>query len=586
MSDKKLNTGITDLMPFPACFVDADGKVTSASPRIGDVFLYDGIVGSDIFALTGIKDEQLRDAAKNGGSTIIQRNDRSFRVIPSFVNGESVKDGMGIYFMDVTDYEDIESRYEKEKACIAVVNIDNYNELLSSTAKENQAVLSSEIDKKIRFWAAKMRASVTRVKQDRYIAVFEKKYFDEQARSKFSILDEVRDIETEADFPVTLSIGIGFGGESPEEDDTFSMDALMVALGRGGDQVVVKNGNKIYYYGGKTQTVEKGNKGKSRIIGFALKKLIEAASTVAIMGHANPDMDSFGAALGIYRLSEPLNKDTFILVNDYNEALDVMYSAAKDTGDYNLINNKSLDEIVKPGLLLVVVDTHRPSLTECPELFDKADKVVVIDHHRKAEESIDSPSLSYQEPYASSTSELVAEILEYTVDRKQLTRLEAEGMLAGIMVDTNRFSVKTGVRTFEAAAWLKRAGADTGEVKKFFQTDKETFLIRANCVAQAEFTDDGIGFSICQGENNNAQIINSQVADELLTVRGVTASFVSGKDEHGRTVISARSLGEINVQVIMEKFGGGGHLTTAGAQVKMSPEEAINKIKELLEKRK
>ena len=172
------------------------------------------------------------------------------------------------------------------------------------------------------------------------------------------------------------------------------------------------------------------------------------------------------------------------------------------------------------------------------------------------------------------------------MDRKQLTRLEAEGMLAGIMVDTNRFSVKTGVRTFEAAAWLKRAGADTGEVKKFFQTDKETFLIRANCVAQAEFTDDGIGFSICQGENNNAQIINSQVADELLTVRGVTASFVSGKDEHGRTVISARSLGEINVQVIMEKFGGGGHLTTAGAQVKMSPEEAINQIKELLEKRK
>ncbi len=586
MSDKKLNSGITDLMPFPACFVDADGKVTSASPRIGDVFLYDGIVGSDIFALTGIKDEQLRDAAKTGGSAIIQRNDRSFRVIPSFVNGESAKDGMGIYFMDVTDYEDIENRYEKEKACIAVVNIDNYNELLSSTAKENQAVLSSEIDKKIRFWAAKMRASVTRVKQDRYIAVFEKKYFDEQARSKFSILDEVRDIETEADFPVTLSIGIGFGGESPEEDDTFSMDALMVALGRGGDQVVVKNGNKIYYYGGKTQTVEKGNKGKSRIIGFALKKLIEAASTVVIMGHANPDMDSFGAALGIYRLSEPLNKDTFVLVNDYNEALDVMYSAAKDTGDYNLINNKNLDETVKPGLLLVVVDTHRPSLTECPKLFDKADKVVVIDHHRKAEESIDSPSLSYQEPYASSTSELVAEILEYTVDRKQLTRLEAEGMLAGIMVDTNRFSVKTGVRTFEAAAWLKRAGADTGEVKKFFQTDKETFLIRANCVAQAEFTDDGIGFSICQGENNNAQIINSQVADELLTVRGVTASFVSGKDEHGRTVISARSLGEINVQVIMEKFGGGGHLTTAGAQVKMSPEEAINQIKELLEKRK
>jgi len=586
MADKKRDMEITESLPFPACTLDSKGKVTSASPHIGEVFLYDGIEGADIFALTGIKKEQLAEAAKNGSSNVIQRNERNFRVVPSFIDGESSAGGLAVYFMDVTEYEDLESRYEKEKMCIAIIMIDNYDELVSSTAKEDQAGLNSEIDKVLRFWASKMKASITKYRNNRYISMFERKYFEEQARSKFSVLDDIREIDTEADFPVTLSIGIGAGGESPEENDTFAQDALDVALGRGGDQVVVKDGNKITYYGGKTQTVEKGNKGKSRIIGHAMKRLIESASKVIIMGHSNPDMDSFGAALGIFRLAAPLNKDTYILVNGFNEALDMMYNAANDTGSYNLINNKSLEELTEPGMLVVVVDTHRPSLTECPKLLDKADKVVVIDHHRKAEEAIMTPSLSYQEPYASSTSELVTEILEYTVDRKQLTTLEAEALLAGIMVDTNRFSVKTGVRTFEAAAWLKRAGADTGEVKKFFQTDKDTFLLRANCVARAEFTDDGMAFSICEGKNNNAQIINSQVADEMLTVRGVTASFVSGSDQNGRTVISARSLGEINVQVLMEQFGGGGHLTTAGAQVEMPPEEAIEKIKELLEKRK
>lgn len=582
MADRK-GRSMVETLPFPACDVGTDGKVIAASRRISDVFLYDGIDGQDIFALTGFDYDQLADLAREGGSSVVRKNDRSFSMSPVFTDGESADGGISVSFTDITEYVDLENRYEREKLCIAILNIDNYDELISSTDREDRAGLVSAIDKQIRFWGQKMQASVTKSDQNKYVLIFEHKAYEEQARSNFTILDDARQIETEADFPVTFSIGIGIGGDSPGESDTFASDALAVALGRGGDQVVVKEENTISYFGGKSQTVEKGNKGKSRIIGIAMKRLIDTASSVVIMGHKSPDMDSFGSALGVYRMAIPMNKNTYILVDEYNEALEALYTAAKQSGDYNLISSKNLKGMKPDDMLVIVVDTHRPSMVECPELLDKAGKVVVIDHHRKAEESIENPSLQYQEPYASSTSELITEILEYTIDRKQLTKLEVEALLAGIMVDTNRFSVKTGVRTFEAAAWLKRAGADTGEVKKFFQTDKDTFLKRAGAISRAEFDREGMAFSICEGENEDAQIIDSQAADEMLTVRGVKASFVAGTNSKGQTVISARSLGEVNVQVIMEKLGGGGHLTTAGAQVDMTPEEAIDKIKEILE---
>ncbi len=485
-------------------------------------------------------------------------------------NGESAKNQRG------------EQTSQGEGMCIVLVNIDNYDELMESTDEGRQLELSSTIDKCVRQWGIRTEAAVTRYKDHMYLLVMTQKVLDEQERSRFNILDEIREIETDADFPVTLSIGVGAGGETPGVTDMYADQALDLALGRGGDQAVVKRGNHLAYYGGKTRTVEKGNKGKSRIIGYALGQLMRASDNVIIMGHVNPDMDSFGAAVGLYKLSIKRNPESYILVDHYNEALETIYETVRDTGNYRLINNQEALRLVRPGTLVVVVDTHRPSITECPELLQRVDRIVVIDHHRKAEEFIKDPTLAYTEPYASSTSELVAEILQYTMERKELDRLDASALLAGISVDTNRFSVKTGVRTFEAAAWLKRVGADTTDIKKFFQVGLDTVCTRARCIADAVFPMEGVAMSICKGRNSNAQIINSQAADELLTIRGIHASFVAGQNENGRTVVSARSLGDLNVQVIMEKFGGGGHMNTAGAQMDISPEEAIREVERIL----
>lgn len=566
--------------PVPLCILNPQGKVSRASSKIDEVFIYDGIRGADVYALTGIKYSDIIEATKDQTALTISRNDRIFKILTSFI-GEGELASIVLYFFDVTNYENLKKLHNQERCCMAMVNVDNFDELTSSTGEDAQMLLASEIDKVIRGWGAKMKASITRAKEHLYFMVFEYKYYEKMVESKFPILDEIRELETESDFPVTLSIGIGVGGKDPLETDQYAADALDIALGRGGDQAVVKNIRQIEYYGGKMQTVEKRNKGKSRVIAHALKQLIVQSSRVIIMGHRNPDMDCFGAALGIYRIAQNIKKEAHIVINDYNEALSAIYQTVKETEAYSFINSDKAISFCDENTLVVVVDTHRPSLVECPELLD-SEKIVVIDHHRKAEESIQNMILSYMEPYASSTSELVTEIIQYAGEKKTLSKMEAEALLAGITVDTNRFAVKTGVRTFEAASWLRRCGADTAVVKRYFQSDLESFKIRAKCIANAEFLDDGIAMSVCQGQNSNAQIVNSQVADELLNVQGIKASFVAGQNEHGETVVSARSLGDINVQVIMEKLGGGGHLNTAGAQVEMSPQHTLRELKEIL----
>ena len=582
MTNKNIEEKFSEYVPLPMCLVGGDGKIKKSNPRIGEVFLYDNIVGTDIFVRTGFTMEELIHSARYDEPLIFRLNKKTFKVNVSDAGFKD--DSVILYFTDITDFEEMQERYKKEQACYAIINVDNYDELVASTAEENQSAVMSKIDRCIRNWGASVEASVTRYKSHMYMVIFENSYFQQQERSKFPILDEVREVDTEGDFPITLSIGIGLGGQTPSDNDEYASEALDLALARGGDQAVVKEKDNISFYGGKTQTVEKGNKGKSRIIGHALCRLIDTSKNVIIMGHKNPDMDCYGAALGIYRLAKPRNKNTYILIDYYNEALETIYNEANAQGDYDIIKTSRALQMVCGDTLVIVVDTHRPSLLECPELLEKAENVAVIDHHRKGGDFIQNPTLAYTEPYASSASELVTEILQYTIERRDLEQIEAEALLAGIMVDTNRFSVKTGVRTFEAAAWLKRAGADTADVKKFFQNSRETFATRAKCIAAAELDDNGFAYSICEGYNENAQIINSQAADELLTVKGVRASFVAGRDEKGLTIVSARSIGELNVQTIMEKFDGGGHMNTAGAQLTASPEEAIKQIKSITEK--
>ena len=575
--------------PQPMCIVNAQGKVTRASRKIAEVFKYDGIIDYDVFALTGIKMPEFVKAAEEGAPLYIQRNEKTFRIGCGFLGGGTEEDGeedhsnssVILHFTDVTEYEELQKRYKDEKVYMMLVNVDNFDELTSST-NEIESTITSNIDKLLRNWAAEMEAMIVRYKDSLYELVITNKNYEALVEDKFSILDKARSIETNADFPVTLSIGLGIGGKSLVELDDFAQEALDMALGRGGDQAVVKNGSSFEYYGGSTQSVEKSNKGKSRIIGHALATLMEQSSRIFIMGHKNPDMDSFAAAIGISRLAKTVGKDAYILLGEYNETMIDMVADAKKTGDYEFVTGERALGLVEDNSLVVVVDTHRRMLVESIELVDQVERLAIIDHHRKAEDALTNPTLSYLESYASSASELVTEILQYRLDKKVLSRYEADVLMAGIMLDTNRFAVKAGVRTFEAASWLRRAGADLSRVRRYFQESPDSFINKANGIVNARILEDGIAMSICEGHSINTQVVNSQVADELLTIKGTTASFVAGRNEEGQTVVSARSLGNMNVQTIMEHFGGGGHMNTAGTKTDLSPEEILAEIEEYI----
>lgn len=570
----------------PTCIINQQGKVTKANSKIADVFKYDGIVGNDIFALTGIKTQDIIKAAETGSFEVLKRNDKAFKILAGFV-GEGETAAIMLYFVDITSFENLKEMYNDNQTCIALINVDNFDELMNSAGEGRELAVSAEIDKHIRAWVENMGAAVARYRDHLYEVVLTHKNYKNIVANKFDILDEIRQIETETDFPATLSIGIGIGGKTIRESEDYAQGALDLALGRGGDQAVVKNVTNFEYYGGKSQSVEKGFKGKSRIIAHALRLLMNQSSKIFIMGHKNPDLDSFGAALGIYRMARIVGKEAFVVLNAYNDSMVDMIDDARKTEEYAFVSTDKALSLADDHSLVVVVDTHRPALVESLELVEKVKRTVVIDHHRRAEDVLPHQILSYMESYASSASELVTEVVQYANEKskkKILTKLEADALLAGIMVDTNRFAVKAGVRTFEAASWLRRAGADLINVRRYFQADSESLRVKALCLANAKFYEGGVAMSVCPGENINSQIINSQVADELLTIKGIKASFVAGRNEHGRTVISARSLGAINVQVVMEKFGGGGHLNTAGAQVEESPEEILEKIKEVLVK--
>lgn len=583
---------LTEKVPLPMCIVNENGKIIDSNAYMDEVFVYDEIKDYDFFALTGIKVEELEASAESRVFKTIERNNKIFRLVTSRAESQSDSEAededdlsgvIVVFFNDITAYETLREEYTNERVCVARVNIDNYDEMKANTSPDMRMTISSEADKIIRKWAGKIGGSIVNMSRSEYIIYFEYRHVDEMIRNKFSILDEVRNIETQADFPMSLSIGVGIGGESIIETRDYADGALDLALGRGGDQAVVRRVNKIEYYGGKLQTVEKGNKGKSRVVAHALSRLIDQADRVMIMGHRNPDMDAFGAALGMFRVCMMNGKNSSIVIDEVNDSLQTIYKQAKERGIYTFLTHDRAKELIDENTLLIVLDTHRPSFVECKDLLDCTDRIVVIDHHRRAVDAISNPVLSYIESYASSTAELVTEILQYTGNKRDLDKLEAEALLAGMTVDTNRFAVKTGVRTFEAAAWLRRAGADTTEVKRLFQSDLDDFKTRSRGLSSAHIGEDGIATSICPGYNQEAQIINSQVADGLLNVRGVKASFVAGRDETGQTVVSARSLGDVNVQLIMEKLGGGGHLTTAGAQVEMSPEEVLTMVRNILD---
>ncbi|HPO04858.1 MAG TPA: DHH family phosphoesterase [Bacillota bacterium] len=568
--------------PFPLCMIDASENLLWFNDRFQEIFEEAEMLNSNIAELTGLRYADLSSYKTGDRHLLSAHKEKLFRILPSAMDEK--KDGnIMLYWLDVTNIENLKTLYNEEKICYAHINIDNYDELISAASEEKKGILTAQIETIIRQWAGKMSATMVRYKSGKYFIVFEQKHIEKIETAKFAILDEVRSVETEGDFPPSLSIGVGVGGKTLSELEEYALAALDLALGRGGDQAVVKRKSRIEYFGGKLQTVEKRNKGKSRIMAHALRQMIDQSGRVIIMGHRNPDMDSFGSALGISRIVKNRNKEGAIVLKGHSTSISMLYRSAIESGQYRFITPEEAKALTDRDTLVIVLDTHRPSLLEAPELLSMTDKIVVIDHHRKVEDGIDNATLTYMETYASSTSELVAEILQYMGDgKKAIEKLEAEALLAGITVDTKSFSIKTGVRTFEAASWLRRNGADTANVRQFFQTDMGSFKLKATIIADAEIVADGIALSVCEGRHKNVQILVSQAADELLNIQGIKASFVAGSSEDGITVVSARSLGEVNVQTIMEKMGGGGHLATAGTQLKQPLEETVEELKELL----
>lgn len=568
--------------PQPLCLIDSSNSLLWFNDLFLGLYEDAEMIRSSIAEVAGLSYFDLLEQDAGSKPILLRRKDKVFRVFTSRPDKDKHKDGtLMLCFVDVSGFERLKTLYSEERSCYAYIHVDNYDELVASSPDDRKSVLSSQIEGIVRQWTSKIGGTMVKYKSGKFFVIFEQKHLERLEAGKFSILDEVRALETDADFPASLSIGVGVGGKTLPELESYGLAALDLALGRGGDQAVIKRKNKTEYYGGKLQTVEKRNKGKSRIMAHALRQLIDQSSRVLVMGHRNPDMDSFGAALGVARLVKNREKDAYVLVDSYGKPIRKLYEKARDSGQYKFVTADEARALADKDTLLVIVDTHRPGLLDCPDLLAVSEKLVVIDHHRKSEDSIDTATLSYMETYASSTSELIAEMFQYFGDgKKNIDRLEAEALLAGITVDTKSFSIKTGARTFEAASWLRRNGADTASVRQFFQTDMDFFKLKASIIADAEILPRGIAFSVCYGQHPNIQILTSQAADELLNIQDIRASFVAGSSETGQTVISARSLGEVNVQTVMEKMGGGGHLATAGAQLDKPLEEAIDDLKE------
>ena len=458
--------------------------------------------------------------------------------------------------------------------------IDNYEENMQMLESEEKPQYIAEIDKVIYEWTNETKGILIKSDRDRYIYLFEQRYLEKIKEDKFSILDKIKELDSKQKVQFTLSIAISNEGETDKEKYKSAQTAMDIVLGRGGDQAVVRQ-NEIYkFFGGRAQEVEKRTKVKARVVAHALENLIKESSKVMIMGHFNPDIDAMGSSIGIYRLAKSLEKNAYIITSN-TPTLQSFRESLLEEPEYEdvLISKEVAEENIDEDTLLVIVDTHKSNYVESQEVLKKAKKVVIIDHHRRSADYIENATLTFQEVYASSAAELVTEILQYAEVNVELKKIEAESLYAGIMMDTKSFTFKTGVRTFEAAAYLRKCGVDIIKVKKWFQSDLESYNKIADIVRSAEIVNDSIAIAIYDQEREkDVSLLCAKAADELLTINDVTASFVLGNTGN-RVCISGRSIGDINVQVILEKLGGGGHITLAGAQVEG---QTIEEVKQKL----
>ena len=493
---------------------------------------------------------------------------------------------IAVYLFDETALHIALQEVDDQSLSVGMIYLDNYDEALESVEEVRRSLLTALIDRKINKYISAVNGIVKKLEKDKYFFAIKQCYMPRLEKERFGLLEEVKTVNIGNEMAVTLSIGIGMNGDTYSQNYEYARTAIDMALGRGGDQAVVKCGQKIQYYGGKAQQLEKTTRVKARVKAHALRELLETKDCLLIMGHKIGDIDCFGAAIGMYRIASALNKKAHIVINEVTSSVRPMMERF-ETGDYPkdlFLTGSEAADIVDNNTALVVVDVNRPSITEEPDLLKLVKTIVVIDHHRQSSEIITNATLSYVEPYASSACELVAEILQYVADSIRIKSPEADAMYAGIVIDTNNFTNQAGVRTFEAAAFLRRNGADVTRVRKLFRDSMEDYKARAEAVRQAEVYKKCFAISVCPSEGvESPTVVGAQAANELLDIVGMKASVVLTPYE-GKIYISARSIDEVNVQVMMEKLGGGGHRTIAGAQLPgATVEEAKEKVKGVID---
>lgn len=491
-----------------------------------------------------------------------------------------------VYFFDETDLKRYIEENRNQRPVVGLVYIDNYDETMDRVDEVRRSMLNVLVERKINKYFVAVEGLTKKLEKDKYLVIFNQKSLDTLQEDRFSILEGVKTINIGNEQGMTISIGVGTNGSGYLQNYEFARSAMEMALGRGGDQAVVKDNSKMSFYGGKSQHSEKNTRVRARVKAQAIREIISSKEAVVVMGHGMTDMDSLGACIGVYRAAKTVGKPAHIVLGEINSSIRAWVNQLKESKDYEddlFIDHEKAMDLVDWNTAVVVVDTNRPSMTECREILNQTRTIVVVDHHRQTTEKIENASLSYIEPSASSACEMIAETLQYFEETVRLKNLEADCMYAGIIIDTNNFVAKTGVRTFEAAAFLRRSGADVTRVRKALRDDMDSYKARAEAVRHAESYMGNYAISICPAQGlESPNVVGAQAANELLNIIGVKASFVFTKCEQ-RIFISARSIDEVNVQIIMERLGGGGHMNIAGAQLSgMSMDEAVQRLKDVL----
>ena len=578
--------------PFPLVIIETDGNIIWKSSK----FIHE-FANIDINNYLNNIVKEIKLELENGSNEDkkelqdlilkqVKIGSKTYKVVGEYVESKEKQKNDNkeymttLYFIDETKNILLEQKYNNSKLCVGIIMIDNYEEIMQRLSDEDKPILTAQIERNLYDWAATFEGLIIKSERDTFILLLQQKYLKQLEEDKFNILDKIKEIEIPGKVQSTLSIAIATEESSNYEKYKTAQSIIDIALGRGGDQAILRKDGKYIFFGGRTQELEKRTKVKARIVANALQELMEEAENIFIMGHTNSDIDAMGASLGVYRLARTIGKQAYIVNTTFGSTLDSFLQTAKEDEEYQktIIGKDEAIEKINENSLLVVVDTHKTSYVDVPELLEKTNKIVIIDHHRRGTDFIENALLTFHEVYASSACELVTELLEYSEQEIKLTQLETEGLYAGIMMDTKNFTFKTGVRTFEAAAYLRKCGVDIIKVKKWFQSDLETYNKISEIVANAEVINDTIGISIYDKEEPDTSLICAKSADELLTISNITASFVIG-NLGDKICISGRSIGDINVQLILEKLGGGGHITLAGAQVEgMSIEEVKQEL--------